>query len=97
MSEPGVIEIDRSGLEPAISVGHPPGPFTISQLRAYAAFLSSVADEAAKRPEPEVDELVAIIDASQARWLPYQDGVRELARVIIAAGYERKNAAGESG
>jgi hypothetical protein len=92
MSEPGDIEIDRSGGEPAISIGHPPGPFTISQLRSYASYLATVADEAAARPEPEVDELVAVFNATEARWLTYDDGMRVMARAALAAGYERKNA-----
>ena len=95
MSEPGSIEIDRSGTEPLVSIEHPPGPFTLDQLRAYASYLTLVADEAARRPEPEVDELVAVIDGSRARWMPYEEGVRRLAREILDAGYERKNAATE--
>ena len=93
MSEPGVIEIDRSGTEPVVRIGHPPGPFTIDQLRQYATYLATVADEAARRPEPEVDELVAVFEATQARWLRYEEGIVVLARAVLAAGYERKSAA----
>ena len=95
MSAPGSIEIDRSGSEPAISIGHPPGPYTIDQLRSYAAYLATLADDAARRPEPEVDELAGIIDASQGRWMTYPANVRTIARDILDAGYERKDAATE--
>ena len=91
--EPGSIEIDRSGDEPVISIGHPPGPFTTGQLRSYAAYLGTVAEEAAKRPEPEIDELAAIIDASEGRWLAYPANIREIARAVLAAGYKRETAA----
>jgi hypothetical protein len=92
--EPGRIEIDRSGIEPVISVEHPSGPFSPDRLRKYAEFLATVAEEAAARPDPpEVEELIAVLNASEARWLPYEEAVRELARAILAAGYERKSAA----
>ena len=91
----GRIEIDHSGAEPIVSIGHPPGPFTIDQLRSYAAYLGTVAEEAAKRPEPEIDELAAIIDASDGRWLAYPANIREIARAVLAAGYKREIAATE--
>ena len=86
----GRIEIDHSGAEPIVSIGHPPGPFTIGQLRQYAAYLATVADEAARRPEPEVDELVAVFEATQARWVRYEEATVLHARAVLAAGYKRE-------
>jgi len=92
-TEPGSIELDRSGSEPVVRLGHPPGPFTLDQLRMYGEYLITVAAEAKHAGgEPEVDELVTVIDSSQARWMPYHDGVRVLAREILAAGYKRDRA-----
>jgi hypothetical protein len=85
----GVIEIDRSGAEPVVTIGHPPGPYTLDQLRSYAAYLTVVADEASRRPEPEVDELIAVFNATQARWLRWEEAAVELARAVLAAGYKR--------
>ncbi len=93
MSIPGRIEIDRSGPEPMVSVGHPPGPFTLTELRMYGEYLTTLAAEAAKPVEPEVDELAAVIDASRARYLQYPESIRVLARDLAAAGYERTSAA----
>ena len=91
--EPGTVEIDRSGEEPVISLAHPPGPFTISTLRLYAGYLATVADEAAEpEPEPEVEELIAVLSATDARWLGFEDALRVLARAVLAAGYKREAA-----
>jgi hypothetical protein len=90
---PGRIEIDRSGSEPLVTVAHPPGPFTLDMLRSYASYLATVADEASVRPEPEVAELMVVIDASQARWLPYPESVRVLAGDILDSGYRRERSA----
>ena len=92
MSEPGTIEIDRSGSEPVIKITNPPDLFSLDQLRSYAAYLSTFAEEAAKRPEPEIDELATIIDASDGRWLAYPANIREIARAVLAAGYKRETA-----
>ena len=89
-TEPGSIELDRSGSEPVVRLGPVPAAFTLDQLRMYGEYLITVATEAEHaNGEPDVDELVAMIDSSQARWMPYHDGVRVLAREILAAGYKR--------
>jgi len=90
--EPGRIEIDRSSGEPLIHIGHPSGPYSIDQLRSYARYLGTLAEEAAKRPEPEIDELATVIDASDGRWLAYPANIREIARAVLAAGYKREDA-----
>jgi len=91
--EPGQVEIDCSGNEPVIRIGHPQDSYTIQQLRMYAEYLATLADEAGKRPEPEVDELAGIIDASPGRLMTYPANVRRIARDILDAGYERKSEA----
>lgn len=94
MSAPGSIEIDRSGPEPVISIDHPPGPFTVTQLRLYGEYLTTLAAEAAKpAPEPEVEALVAVFESTGARWLTYEEGIRVLARAVVAAGYGVRSAA----
>lgn len=91
--DPGTIEIDRSGAEPVISLAHPPGPFTIGKLRLYAEYLATVADEASRHePEPEVEALVAVLQATEARYLGYEEALRMLARAVLAAGYRREAA-----
>lgn len=90
--KPGTVEIDRSDAGVLVKIGHPDGPFTVSQLRLYASYLATVADEAAAAPEPEVDELVAVFDATEARWLEYKDAARVMARAVLDAGYERASA-----
>ena len=97
MSEPGSIEIDRSGTEPIIRIAQPCESFTVNKLRMYAEYLATVADEAAKPPpEPEVDELVAMFEATQARWMTWESATVELARAVVAAGYKREIAATET-
>ena len=86
----GQIEIDESGGTPRVRFTLPQEWFTLDQLRSYASYLSTVADEASASPEPEVTELMAVINASQARWLPYPESVRVLAGDILDAGYEHK-------
>jgi len=93
VSEPGRIEIDRSGTEPLVSIGHPPGPYTLDQLRTYGSYLVLLADEVADKPDPETEELIAVFDATQARWLDWFHATRELARAVLAAGYKRESAA----
>ena len=88
-TEPGSIELDRSGSEPVVRLGPTPDAFTLDQLRAYASYLTVVADEAARRPEPEVDELIAVFNATQARWMHWESAAPELARAVLAAGYKR--------
>lgn len=98
MSEPGTVEIDRSSGEPLISIGHPPGPYTVAQLRLYAEYLATVADEAERPPpEPEVEELVAVFQGTPARFMVYEDGIRELARAAVAAGWKREITPREEG
>ena len=91
------IELDRSSGEPIIKLGAAEASFTPYQLRSYAAYLTTVADEADKRPEPEVDELAAIIDATEARWVAWPESSRVAARAVLAAGYKREIAPREEG
>ena len=94
----GSIELDRSGDEPVIHITHPSGTFTISQLRMYAGYLATVADEAAQPPpDPDVDALVAAFGATEARFMVYEDALRVLARAVLAAGYKRESAATGTG
>ena len=93
MSEPGSIEIDRSGGEPVVTFSVPETSFTLDGLRQFASYLTLVADEASARPEPEVEELVAVLDATDARLLDWFQASRELARAVLAAGYKREIAA----
>lgn len=79
-TEPGAIEIDRSGSEPLVSIRHPPGPYTLDQVRAYASFLTVLADENAGKHEPEVEELIAVLGATRARYLQWDAAAPELAR-----------------
>jgi len=95
MSAPGQIEIDRSGGEPVIKLVQPQESFTLDQLRQYAGYLNTVADEAAKRPEPELDELTAVIDASQGRYMSYPWNIQQIARDVLAAGYKRETSKAE--
>ena len=97
MSTPGQIEIDRSGPETTVRIVQPQESFTVQQLRLYAEYLATVADEASARPEPEVDELVAVFNATEARWLTYDDGMRVMARAVLDAGYKRESAAMKDG
>lgn len=94
-TEPGAIEIDRSGSEPLVSIRHPPGPYTLDQVRAYASFLTVLADENAEKREPEVEELIAVLGATRARYLQWDAAAPELARAVLAAGYKRPAASPE--
>ena len=91
------IELDRSSGEPIIKLGAAEASFTPYQLRSYAAYLTTVADEADKRPEPEVDELAAIIDATEARWVAWPESSRVAARAVLAAGYNGRSHRGKRG
>ena len=96
MSEPGTIEIDRSGDEPVVRIVQPDDSFTVSQLRMYAEYLATVANEAAAPPpEPEVEALVLAFKGTEARYLTYEEALPVLARAVLAAGYKRENAAAE--
>ena len=86
--EPRSIELDRSGSEPVVRLGPFPDEFTLDQLRSFASYLTVVADEASRRPEPEVDELVAVFNTTQARWMLWESAAPELARAVLAAGYK---------
>ena len=92
MSAPGQVEIDRSGPEPTVRIVQPQESFTVQQLRLYAGYLARLADEANWRPEPEVDALVAVFKATEARYMVYEDGLLTLARAVLAAGYKRETA-----
>jgi hypothetical protein len=60
-------------------------------LRLYAEYLATVADEASgPGPEPEVEELIAVLGATEARYLGYEEALRMLARAVLAAGYRRE-------
>ena len=45
------------------------------------------------RPEPEVEELVATFETIPVRSMTGRTARQTLARAVLAAGYERKNAA----
>ena len=94
MSEPGTIEIDRSGDEPVVRVVQPGDSFTVSQLRMYAEYLATVANEAAAPPpEPEVEALVGLFNGTVARYVQYDEAALLMARAVLAAGYKRETAA----
>jgi hypothetical protein len=83
------IEIDRSDDAPRIKLAMAAAEFSPRELRQYADYLRLVADEAEARPEPDVDALVAVFDATEARWLSWPDAARVLARAVLQAGYGR--------
>jgi hypothetical protein len=91
------IELDRSSGEPVIKLGSAAAEFTPDQLRRYASYLTLVADEADKKPEPEVDELVAIFETVPWRLMAPQAAQYALAKAVLAAGYERRAAQAEGG
>ena len=95
MSAPGQIEIDRSGTEPVVRITQPQESFTVQELRRYAEYLAQLADEAVRKPEPELDELTAVIDASQGRYMSYPWNIQQIARDVLAAGYKRETATTE--
>ncbi len=94
MSEPGTIEIDRSGSQTIVRVVQPSDSFTVSQLRMYAEYLATVADEAERpEPEPEVQALVGLFNGTVARYVQYDEAALLMARAVVAAGYKRETAA----
>ena len=79
---PGTIEIDDSSPAVRVRAVPPQEWFTLDQLRQYAAYLATVADEA--EPSPELDKLTAILEVATLM----SQSPRNAARSILAAGYE---------
>ena len=95
--EPGEIEIDRSGDRTVVRMRQPQDSFTVNELRMYAEYLATVADEAEKPPpEPDVEAIVAVFKGTVARYLGYDEALPVLARAVLAAGYKRESAATET-
>lgn len=89
---PPSIEVARVGSEPLVTIRMPEGQFTLDQLRQFAVYLNTVADEeSARKPEPDVDELAAVLEATQGRWLVWDSAKVEFARAVLAAGYKRQD------
>src|SRR2546421_9705586 len=57
---PGQIEIDCSDREPRVRFTLPQEWFTLAELRQFAKFLSTVADE--NEPSPEVEALAGVLE-----------------------------------
>jgi hypothetical protein len=89
------IELDRSSGAPVIKLGAAAAEFTPDQLRSYASYLTLVADEADQKPEPEVDELVAVFETVPWHLMTVQAAQYALAKAVLAAGYERGAAQAE--
>jgi len=90
--EPGSIEIDRSAEEPIVTFSVPETSLTLDGLRQFASYLTLVADEAARKPEPEVEELIAVFETIPVRLMTWEAARSELARAVLAAGYKREDA-----
>ena len=82
----GSIEVRRINGESSISlyVGQ---RFTPDQLRSFASYLAVAAEEASRR-DPELDELIDILEYNGKVDLPV-DARHVIARVLLAAGYKR--------
>jgi hypothetical protein len=81
---PGLIELDDSSGAVRVRLTLPQESFTVPELRSFAAYLNTVADEA--EPSPEVQELTQILES--AAIIPRSS--RAMARVILGAGYSRQ-------
>jgi hypothetical protein len=80
---PGIVEVDDSGYPGNVRVRFtlPQEWFTLPDLRKFAAYLVTLADES--EPSAEVDELARILETA-ALLAP---GHRPTARAILGAGY----------
>jgi hypothetical protein len=85
--EAGQIEVDDSGPEVRVRLTLPQEWFTLPELRQFAVYLATVADE--NEMIPELGELAAFLRDARSLKLAGFD----LARALLKAGYRRTSPA----